>query len=145
MNNHQTLGRCFVGHSVYVRCKIITWVRSSNSAHISQSSLWLVGKGRGKSTRKCESVHCIIFWREFCFLLLYIYPAWSLFLREKFRENANITRPKSSYVCVLRLMMYHTFSLHDLQFLWMFHYSYIQTRLLAVGSFAITDLFSGGS
>jgi hypothetical protein len=41
--------------------------------------------------------------------------------------------------------MYHTFSLHGVQFLWMFHYSDIQTRLLAVGSFAITEQFSGGS
>jgi len=41
--------------------------------------------------------------------------------------------------------MYHTFSLHDVQFLWMFYYSDSQTRLLAVGSFAITELFCGGS
>jgi hypothetical protein len=66
VTDHQTLSRCLVGQSVYVRCKVITWVRSSNAAHILHSSFWLVGKGRGKSTRKCESVHYIIFWREFC-------------------------------------------------------------------------------
>ena len=66
------LFECMMMHGL-TNPKVITWVRSSNSAHISQSSLWLVGKGRGKSTRKCESVHYFIFWREFCFLLLYIY------------------------------------------------------------------------
>jgi hypothetical protein len=54
VNNHQTSSRCFVGHSIYVRCQV--GFRSSNSAHISQSSVWPVGDGAWevyKKVRKC--------------------------------------------------------------------------------------------
>ena len=45
---------------------------------MSQFSLLLVGKERGKSTRKCESMHNVVFWRGVYFLLLYIYSCMIL-------------------------------------------------------------------
>jgi hypothetical protein len=107
-----------VGHSVYVRCKVITLVRSSNSAHMSGLS---VVRGVGslqESAKACTVVSSDEGFASFC--SIFILHDLCFYARNFVRAQI-LPDPKCSYVCILRLMIYRTFCLHDVQFLWMFH------------------------